>query len=262
VTLGDEEARRRGTQKSILERKAPPTFDVLIEIQSWDRVAIHDNVAETVDALLRGYEAPAEIRELSVDGEVTVRADREPERPRAMPYPERRSRAPETVPALAPAIRLYPFGVSRNRLEQAIRETGSSARIIDQLDDADAVVTLRNYYRRKPPTVRDAEARNLPIYVLKANTVAQIEQCLIGLRENNGHHTDPVTNAIRETEDAITEVMSQDRAVELAPQNAYIRRLQHQMAQRYNLVSRSRGREPYRRVRIFRDGDAAFPFAE
>src|SRR5437588_5874530 len=54
VTLGDEEARRRGTQKSILERKAPPTFDVVVEIQHWDRVAVHENVAEVVDELLRG----------------------------------------------------------------------------------------------------------------------------------------------------------------------------------------------------------------
>ena len=159
-------------------------------------------------------------------------------------------------------MRIYPFGVSRNRLEQAIRETGSSARITDQLEDAEAVITLRNYYRRKPQAVRDAETRNLPIYVLRSNTVAQIEQCLAGIRENNGHHTDPVTSAIRETEDAITEVMSEDRQVELAPQNAYIRRLQHQMAQRYNLASRSHGREPYRRVRIFRDGEATFPLAE
>ena len=81
--------------------------------------------------------------------------------------------------------------------------------------------------------------------------------------DNNSRHADPVTAAIRETEDAISEVMNQDKPVELAPQNAYIRRLQHQIAQRYNLASRSRGREPYRRVRISRDGDnSSFPFAE
>src|SRR5207249_4308823 len=89
VTLGDEEARRRGTQKSILERKAPPTFDVVVEIQSWDRMAIHANVAETVDALLRGYEAPAEIREMDEDGDIRVRSEREVDRP-ALPFTERR----------------------------------------------------------------------------------------------------------------------------------------------------------------------------
>src|SRR3546814_7138048 len=60
VTLGDEEARRRGTQKSILERKAPPTFDVLVEIQDRSRVAVHKNIAEVVDDLLRGVPAVPE----------------------------------------------------------------------------------------------------------------------------------------------------------------------------------------------------------
>ncbi|NIM62857.1 MAG: AAA family ATPase, partial [Acidobacteria bacterium] len=70
VTLSDEEARRRRTQKSVLERRAPPTFDVLVEIQSWDRVAIHGDVASTVDALLRGFEEPPEIREVDDEGNV------------------------------------------------------------------------------------------------------------------------------------------------------------------------------------------------
>jgi hypothetical protein len=263
VTLGDEEARRRGTQKSILERKAPPTFDVLIEIQSWDRVAIHVDVAETVDALLRGYDAPAEIREMGADGEVQISSERAPEPLRALPFQERRSaQTADHAALLEPPKRLYPFGVSRNRLEQAIRDTGSSARIVDQLEDADAMITLRNYYRRKPQAIRDAETKNLAIYVLKSNTIAQMEQSLNGLRDNNGRGADPVTAAMRETEDAITEVMSSDRQVELTPQNSYIRRLQHQMAQRYNLASRSRGREPYRHVSISRDGESQYPFVE
>jgi stage III sporulation protein SpoIIIAA len=263
VTLGDEEARRRGTQKSILERKAPPTFDVLIEIQSWDRVAIHVDVAETVDALLRGYDAPAEIREMGADGEVQISSERAPEPLRALPFQERRpAQTADHAALLEPPKRLYPFGVSRNRLEQAIRDTGSSARIVDQLEDADAMITLRNYYRRKPQAIRDAETKNLAIYVLKSNTIAQMEQSLNGLRDNNGRGADPVTAAMRETEDAITEVMSSDRQVELTPQNSYIRRLQHQMAQRYNLASRSRGREPYRHVSISRDGESQYPFVE
>lgn len=263
VTLGDEEARRRGTQKSILERKAPPTFDVLIEIQSWDRIAIHVDVAETVDALLRGYDAPPEIREMTADGEVQITNERPPNWPRALPFQERRAPAVQDHSALLePPKRVYPFGISRNRLEQAIRDTGSSVRIVDQLDEADAMITLRNYYRRKPQAIRDAELRNMAIYVLKNNTIAQMEQSLIGLRDNGARGADPVTAAMRETEDAITEVMSNDRSIELTPQNAYIRRLQHQMAQRYNLASRSRGREPHRRVSISRDGESHFPFVE
>src|SRR5688500_4932334 len=77
VTLGDEEARRRGTQKSVLERRAPPTFPVVVEIQNWDRVAVHSDVAETVDGILRGYRVPAQVRELSSDGEIRTLHDAE-----------------------------------------------------------------------------------------------------------------------------------------------------------------------------------------
>jgi stage III sporulation protein SpoIIIAA len=267
VTLGDEEARRRGTQKSILERKAPPTFDVVVEIQSWERVAVHENVAETVDALLRGFDAPAEVRELTPEGDVQrVLA------PPAAPIPmraERRApgaggrggRAQGQGADRPGARRVYPFGIARNRLEQAIRGAGIPATIADSLDDADVVLTLRNYYRRKPGLLRDAEARQIPIYVLKNNTVAQMEQSLLAMREP-ARARDPVTEAMRETEDAISEVITSERPMDLAPANAYIRRLQHQIAQRYNVVSRSHGREPYRRVRIYPGGDQEFNFSD
>jgi len=253
VTLGDEEARRRGTQKSILERKAPPTFHVVVEIQSWDRVAVHRDVAETVDAILRGYDAPAEVREVDDNGEVRVISSRELAR-------ERRAverHGEESAPLPPGAVRrVLPFGLSKQRLGQAIRQTGGAVSIVDALDDADTVMTLRSYYRRKPQLLRDAEARGIPVYVLKANTIMQMEQSILAMRESARRGADPVSLAMRETEDAIGEVMGNGReSVELTPQNAYIRRLQHQMAQRYNLSSRSFGREPHRRVRIYRDLD-------
>jgi hypothetical protein len=269
VTLGDEEARRRGTQKSILERKAPPTFDVLVEIQSWDKVAVHRDVAETVDGVLRGYRVPAEVRWVDESGEVQATEEAPPltqtsrgvnrgaRGVRPMPFAgATRGRVAEAEPApivSGPVRRVYPFGISRKRLEQAIRETSSPAAIADELDDADTVMTLRSYFRRKPQALRDAESRGLPIYVLKTNTVAQMEQGLVSMvHAASGNGGSP--NAMQEAEDAINDVLNgQSEEIELTPQNAYIRRLQHQLAQRYNLTSRSSGREPYRRVRITRD---------
>ena len=274
VTLGDEEARRRGTQKSILERKAPPTFDVVVEIQSWERVAVHGDVAETVDAMLRGYSMPAEVRELGPDDEVRVvqlpppiaasygRPDRGAwERPAYGRAPRGMEAGGEPA-AGAPFRRVYPFGVSRKRLEQAIRETGARVAVAEEIGEADSVMTLRSYFRRKPQALRDAEARGLPIYVLKTNTVVQMEQGLLTMQQRpqsaNGHEeipSAPVNYAMQETEDAITGMLNgAERSVELTPQNAYIRRLQHEMAHRYNLASQSQGREPYRRVRIYREG--------
>jgi len=247
VTLSDEEARRRRTQKAILERRAPPTFDILVEIQSFSRVAVQRDVAEVVDAILRGYEVPAEIRDLDAEGNVTIAGAPSGGR-RAL---ERRG-APTPITAIGTAAsrerRIYPFGVSRQRLEQAIRETGFAGQIVDSLDSADALITLRSYYRRKPQTLRDAEERSVPVYVIKSNTVFQLEHCLLSMRTEKAG--DPVVAALREAEEAIGQVMTGEDPVDLTPQNAYIRRLQHMLAQRYNLSSRSLGKEPHRRVRI------------
>ena len=144
--------------------------------------------------------------------------------------------------------RIYPFGVSRQRLQQAIRETHFRGTIVDHLDDADVVITLRPYYRRKPQTLHDAEARGIPIYVVKSNTILQLEQVLLTMRSERAG--DPVVIALKEAEDAIGHVLNQYSAQDLNPQNAYIRRLQHMLAQRYNLPSRSLGSEPNRYVRI------------
>ena len=72
VTLSDEEARRRGTQKTVLERRAPPTFDVLIEIQTRDRFAVHTDIMASVDALLRGYPLPPEVRTRDEKGSIQI----------------------------------------------------------------------------------------------------------------------------------------------------------------------------------------------
>ncbi|HXK33444.1 MAG TPA: AAA family ATPase, partial [Dehalococcoidia bacterium] len=149
VTLGDEEARRRGTQKSILERKAPPTFGIVVEIQSWDRVAVHGDVAETVDSMLRGYKMPAEVREVTESGEVAITQEQPPvtvpaafERPRRAPRTTRELGALMEQGTVAPGgddspfRRIYPFGISRRRLEQAIRETGTRAAIAEEIREA------------------------------------------------------------------------------------------------------------------------------
>jgi stage III sporulation protein SpoIIIAA len=246
VTLGDEEARRRGTQKSILERKAPPTFDVVVEIQSWERVSVHPKVADTVDSILRGFPVPAEVREIDHEGQVTTVVS---------PVPSAREKRSLEKRGPAEATRerrIFPFGVSRRRLEQAIQQMGMPATIIEQLGEADALITMRSYYRRKPQILRDAEDRGIPIYVIRSNTVSQMEQCLLSMRSERGQ--DPVVSALQEAEEAIGEVMRGQQAADLSPQNAYVRRLQHLLAQRYNLTSRSSGQEPQRRVRILPSG--------
>jgi hypothetical protein len=149
-----------------------------------------------------------------------------------------------------PTLRVLPQGISRKRLEQAIRDLQLPVVIARDVDEADVVMTLRNEYKQKTPLLRDAEDRAMPIYVLKSNTIPQMQSSLTSIFSLE---IDPREAAMRETEDAIEAVLQSSEAVELSPQNAYIRRLQHQLAERANLVSRSRGREPYRRVRLYPD---------
>jgi len=423
VTLGDEEARRRRTQKSVLERKAPPTFDVIIEIQDRERVTVHSDVAETVDSLLRGDPVAPELRWRDEEGvhrsqarprpspreqigaerfaglvgsgqpwrmepgwrgdsgyrtggfrdagggSTTYRsgyrpgasggwrqtrggsarepaprgstteggqpgvlpgerfavppagraglvaaaadepfvsgdlADRGPlergpaaadtrardarELDRQKAWRDQATRAMHalraeegTAPVNAddleidddgplgieegehgeavlvpggaplPTLRILPQGISRKRLEQAVRDLQLPVQIAREVDEADVVMTLRNEYKQKTPMLREAEERALPIYVLKSNTILQMEACLTSLYSIE---VDPREAALRETEEAIGLVMRNAQPVELSPQNAYIRRLQHQMAERSNVVSQSRGREPQRHVRLYPD---------
>jgi stage III sporulation protein SpoIIIAA len=289
VTLGDEEARRRGTQKSILERKAPPTFDVVVEIQSWARVALHANVADTVDSLLRGWAAPPEVRQLGPSGRLEIVDEAEAEEPEERraappgvhaaagweiglahrqrngghvreerPVERERERFPQADPAAKP-VKLYPFGLSRARLEQAMRATGVPVETVTDVRDADAMVTLRTYYRRKPPALREAEERSIPIYVIKSNTAYQMEQALLQFRAGERSvRRDPMADVFRDTEDAIARVMEEGRPIEMAPANSYVRRVQHQIAGRYNLESKSSGKEPFRHVRILPVAAAAF----
>jgi len=362
VTLGDEEARRRHTQKSILERKAPPTFDVVVEQQSWQELVVHRDVADTVDSMLRGQTVVAEERTRDEEtGNVTARritsggmdvptwgiegfgAASRPashiDRPdsswgtvrrmgqqgsrgngggrnggngrsqvQVQPHIQVRALAPTgTAPAdvkrhnaaglvavdrpildegiyqaddeneqlpILKTLRIYPFGVSRDRLAESARQLQVPIIVTNNQGDADAIITLKNYYRRQPERLQQAEEDRKLIIILKNNTVAQMQHALArifdipvdtslsGDREelegrNGSGQDDPTTRALLETEDAIHQVLNKGlTTAELAPANAYIRRLQHQMATRYNLISRSRGKEPYRRVKIFRSRES------
>ena len=168
VTLGDEEARRRGTQKSILERKAPPTFEVVVEIQERDRVVIHPDVAKAVDAILRRHPLAAEARWLDDAGEVSSGKTAPP--PSAVEVPRRAE--------VGEAPRLYPFGINRLRLEQAAKELQLPINLVDNPAEADLFITAKKFYRRKPQKVRDAEAAGVPIYALRSNAIPQMKQFL------------------------------------------------------------------------------------
>jgi stage III sporulation protein SpoIIIAA len=274
VTLSDEEARRRGTQKTVLERRAPPTFDVLIEIQTRDRFSIHMDIMAAVDALLRGFPLPAEIRMRDEDGQIQIEKAEAAPRSRIEangkgaarlsgrePAPvSKPSRATKYEPVTSPrtslkTIRIYPYGVARNRLMQAAKRLGVPAVVVRDANEADALVTLKSYYRNRQRTVVNAENRGMPIYVLRSNTVNQMERFLSDLfdlaaRQADSNELDYVR---QQTQQAIQAVLNGERWVDLPPGPSGIRRFQHEMARSAELTSHSYGKEPRRHVRIFRE---------
>jgi hypothetical protein len=240
VTLSDEEARRRGTQKSVLERKAPPTFDVLVEIQDRDRVAIHMPLADVVDGALRGPLPTPKIRVRTREGRVISNVD--------TPVVLQSEPAPSAAPAARP-LGIFPYGVSRHHVEQSIRELDLPVRVLGNLDGAGAVLTLKNHYRRRPDSLRQAESRGLPIHILKSNSVSQVRDALSRIYGVD-RHDEATTRALAEAAAAIRQVKTTLRPVEISPQNAYLRRLQHQLVAENDLTARSTGKEPQRRLRI------------
>lgn len=244
VTLSDEEARRRGTQKSILERKAPPTFDMLVEIQERDRVAIVHDIGEAVDSLLRGKKLDQEIRWTDEKGEIRVE--------KALTTLEKKGAPGLFKPpgTRGKAMTVFPFGINKKHLDEAARELNLEVRVTDNIEDADALVTSRKYYQHRPQKLRDAESSGLPIFVLRNNTLNQMKKFLnewLFGAEKGG----PVESALKEAEDAIKQVKEKGGMVELSPQSSFIRRLQHQLAESVSLASESKGKDPRRRVRIY-----------
>jgi hypothetical protein len=172
----------------------------------------------------------------------------------------------------AKPLRVFPYGVSRNRLDQAILRLDVPVMIVREPSEADMVMTLKNAYRQKPQPVRDAELRGIPVYVLRSNTATQMEHVLhtlfpqsqrldvdnVGAQsersEPRSGGNETVVRALTEAEDAISAIMQGAPATALSPQAPPIRRMQHELAERYSLDSRSRGRDPFRHVEIYRRG--------
>ena len=373
VTLGDEEARRRRTQKTVSERKLPPTFDIVVEMIERDKIAIRRPVAEVVDALLRGQSAAPETRWRDENGELNVVGAEEIAPPEPMPerdFSNRNGRGggrggnnggrgsnnrggggrengggnnkygyskghsapippvflapkggtlvpigPRESESVAVAVapfadddddfkpewsgeearqferemlrdennspagelleeefenllsswqsqpvnmakirRIYPFGISRSRLSRAAKHLGIDIVPARTWQECDAVLMLSGD-EGLPATnsmLREARELKLPIIGVGGNTYGQIVARLNDLYNNasTGDAATPRELAIREAKEAAQRVMESAQPVELRPQMKSLRRLQHQIAERYHLKSFSVGRDPRRRVKV------------
>lgn len=268
VTLSDAEASRRGTQKTVLERKAPPTFDVVIELLDYDRLAVHNNVQKTVDLILRGVPPRPEVRVRTGAGDVEVvqkeqsveldepgfnqrfpALSRQPEPKAKSPAPAQNGNG-KPADETAPMIRIYPYGIARTRLERAIREKRATAIVTNDLGQADAVMAIRSTYQSRPKKLRDMAGKPINTVVVKSNTFAQIADALDQILKIKQDGQEFEVAAMDEVLAAIDTVLQTGKPFELSPQPAPIRKLQHQVTEARRVASESVGEDPNRRLRI------------
>ncbi|MBI1331539.1 MAG: AAA family ATPase [Armatimonadetes bacterium] len=270
VTLSDAEAQRRGTQKTVLERKAPPTFDVVIELLDYDRLAVHHNVQKTVDMILRGVPPRPEIRVRTDVGKVEVVQEEQtaelpdPSFNQKFPALARNSskdvkepkepREPRVPAQPSSLVRIYPYGIARTRLERAIREKKVNAVVTGDIESADAVMAIRSTYQNKPRKIRDLAGRNVKTVVVRSNTFANIASALEDIikdpPENPGGASKLDDKALTEVQAGIETVLQSGKPFELSPQPAPVRKVQFQMIEARRLASEAIGEDPNRRIRI------------
>lgn len=253
VTLSDAEAARRGTQKTVLERKAPPTFHIVIELLDYDRLAVHHDVQKTVDMILRGVTPRPEVRVRTGAGQVEVVQQEDQLELDIAPVPAM-TRTPVMAEPAASAslVRVFPYGINRTRLERAIRERKLPATIAIDLAHADVVLAIRSTMQTKPKQMREPTGRSLPTMTIKSNTFAQIADALEDLvrRQAMGTAETGPDAAMHEVEVAVDAVIATGQPIELSPQSAPIRRLQHKAAEARRMASESIGDDGNRRLRI------------
>lgn len=338
VTLGDDEARRRGSQKSVLERKAPPTFDIAVEMLERQRWVVHEDVSDTVDYLLRGRVPSQQVRELGEDNKVIVtnelssqsglataamRSDRKgrlsagnlrpvssnvatpggwrtsgqmnplgsdifgkkkrASRPSLLQQDERQSfqallddslgklatpaRAQEEEAFDPNTTRIYAYGISRQQLDHVVSTLSLPVGFTKDLGSADAVLALRSHIKNHSKLKDVAQARQIPVYTVKSNSIPQITRSLrrlldlddddmaaeaINLELFSRSGANDELEALEEARLAVEQiVIPKSQPVELLPRSPKIRKMQHELAEHYRLKSLSFGDEPNRRLRIY-----------
>ena len=262
----------------MIERKQKPTFNVIIEINDWNNVGVHRDVASVVDDTLRGYATRPELRWLGNNGELKreTSAALKSESSDAGRSPERRQRPeiiehdhvreqPEPVRADPGITRIVAFGIPRPLMQDEADSIGAAVEMVRDLEDADMLVTTKAHYGRRPRAVRNAEDNGLAVYVLRKGTTEQVRRFLRRFESTltpdddddrpeprrsprRGAHKNGNRSAMQEAESAVKKIEAGETSVELAPQSAFVRRLQHSLANRNNVGSASVGSEPERRV--------------
>lgn len=259
VVLGDDEAKFRGTQKTVLERKSLPTFDCLIEIRERDVFAIYLDVKKVVDDFLRKEIIKPEIRKRTEDGTFIQLKEPNMDQYHSLTMQEDQSSAfSATLPAIesiyrdsVKSISIFPFAVNRDDLVSAISILNVSANIANSIDSADVILTTKKEMKTNLKLAQLLDGKNAQIHVLKQNTKSQIISFLKYYFQLSESPEQTEEESVFEIQDICKQVINHKKVMDAAPRNEYYRRIQHQEVTKFQLNSQSIGIEPNRRVRVY-----------
>ena len=265
VTLGDDEAKRRASQKTVLEREKQPTFDIVIEIQDRDTLAVYKNTSEAVDYILRGWPIRPEIRKVnSKPSDIMAEKlpqefnQKEVESPKDNKMNFSFSRQ-EYVEKVKPLKKVYLYAVSRTIVEKIIESLDMNVEITRNIEDADIVIAHKNYAKGGAKILNSAQEYRIRVFYVKTNSMSHIQKVLKEALDiqpgdvNTTHdYKDETEIALDEAKNAIKKVLEGAPEIELAPQNTHIRKLQHELIEQYNLKSISVGEEPNRCIKVLK----------
>jgi len=238
VTLGDEEARRRQTKKAILERKEPPTFNVLVEIRSRDLLAIYHDVASAVDNYLQNIQLVPEIRGMDQEGQVKV-------------WQEETNLLELEKDKIYQKTKIFPFAINKDRLNLAIDSLGLQIELTQDIMEADLALTLRSQNKNSSKITKILKDKDIPLHLIKNNNTNSMVKFLTHIFSLSTEMDEEQHIALLEITEVINKVKLHKKTMEASPANAYIRRLQHRKVTQEGLKAESIGEEPNRRVRVY-----------
>lgn len=268
VTLGDDEAKHRGSQKTILEREKQPTFDIVIEIIDRNTLAVYKDTAQAVDYILRGWPITPEIRKVdqSYDNQPTTvqniaqkvqELDKKAQSPLNFSFNRQKY-----VNDVKKHKKIYIYAVSRSIVDKIIERLDIDAEIVRNVEDADFVIAHKNFAKGGTRILATANEYRLPVFFVRTNSMSQIQKVLKDALhltqepqdvEHHSNYKDDVELALDETKAAIAKIFEGAESVELEPQPQSVRKMQHELVEAHNLSSVSIGEGAHRRLKVYRD---------
>ncbi|XP_047957947.1 protein SEEDLING PLASTID DEVELOPMENT 1 [Salvia hispanica] len=265
VTLGDEEASRRGVQKSVLERKGPSTFTCGVEIISKAELRVHRNLEATVDAILAGRYPRFEVRKLNNETNGLEPSLFTPDLSEIETSSE--SWTEDTSEMIDDSsfqdafasegtsyededhLRIFLYGISEASIMQGIKQLkiDDTIEFTDNISEADVLIALQSKLKKNSRLQAAARSQSLPTYVIKTTSLAQIMRTIQSLMSDYAdgfefYESDAKANdsekidALEEARIAVEQrVIPKGEPVDLLPRSLNIILLQKDLIRKYNL---------------------------